>query len=794
MVLALSIPGRDGRLSLFVTAPAILLLLASLGCATTPAGKADMRTGETFTVAAAFVRDEVHQRKSSAVPDELVQDVVESLERRGLDVRLIGDDGYHESVAAVRTTPGRLAALAREADDEVLMVLVETRATFYSQLSGRYRWTVDARLSLAPAADPGGAFAADVQAPAFLFYDHEREDEAVAEVAGRISREVNALVDEMLDAGMPETLNGEGGSETKPSASGEDAPKGAVIGDWTPLAPTRSDAIYFAMIDRFARSDDSDGTNSPDDPHSFWGGDIDGMRERLDWLEDLGVGTLWISPVYLSREDDFHGWGAFHGYWVEDHKSIWTRLGTFDELRGLSDDLRNRGMRLLLDIVVNHVGYDAPLMTERPEWFNRRGPIADWSCPEQLLYHDVHGLPDLDQHNPEVYDYLLDHALFWIDRVRPDGFRLDAVKHVPMSFWARFNADVKEHAGDDFYLLGEDLDGDPVGLAETLHHGGFDALFDFPVHFALRDVFCEGASLGRLASVLSMDHLYGPDAGERMVTFLDNHDLPRIAGLCGGDTGRVKKALLSLVGLRGAPAITWGTEIGLDGVEEPENRAPMRFDYEHPMREKLARALAVRKSHPRLLDADSVFERVEDDAMVLIRLSTNPVVLAVNRGEEPLEVRAFDAPVETGRSLLNGEVFDGDIKVPPRSVRLVELQPSCTESMQRHLQQIANEHGTTLQPGSPRKIVLRLSGPPNEEGRIVLAGAGEALGHWDVERAPGFEEDVAVVELPSGLVAEYKLARRTETETRWEEGPNRYLLVPPGEEPLELDLEWRREG
>jgi glycosidase len=777
---------------------ALLVALAIFGCATTPASGPVAQAVEPTRVAIALVRDEVHTRESDRAPEALLDAIVADLARRNLDAVAVGEGGWLEAVSAVRSTPGRLAALAEHAGGAPLVLLVETRATFYSQLSGRYRWTVDARLTLAPTADLGRAAGADVQAPAFLFYDHQREDEAIADVAGRVARQAGAMVDDALVAGWPGVPDA--GTPTGATAAARAAERRAAEADrpetphagWRPQPAPAGDALYFAMVDRFARAGGDAG--ALEDPQGFYGGSLAGLRERLDWLEDLGVGSLWLSPVYLSREADFHGWGAFHGYWVEDHFAIWPRLGSMETLRGLSEDLSDRGMRLFLDVVVNHVGYEAPLVEDRPDWFNQRGTIEDWNDPEQLVFHDVHGLPDLNQDHPEVYEYLLDHARFWIDAVRPDGFRLDAVKHVPLSFWRRFNAAVKAHAGDDFLLLGEDLEGDPVRLSRTLHDGGFDALFDFPVHFALVDVFCRDAPMGRLASILSMDHLYGEDAGRRLVTFLDNHDLPRIVSACDDNLSRVKQALTTLAALRGTPALTWGTEVGLQGADEPANRAPMRFDADHPLHAHVKAKLALRREHPWLVDLETILHRVDDEVLVLVRPASVAYVLVVNSGDGPAEVTLPPVPEALVSSLTDGTPLpDGPIIVPPRSVQFLRMDTRLRSGLGPHLDYLRATHGTTTRPGPPREVIVRAAGAP-EDGRLVLVGAGEALGHWEPDSAVRFDGDRAKVTLPTGLVAEYKLALVGDSETRWESGTNRYLLVPPGDEPFEVAISWRREG
>jgi len=182
------------------------------------------------------------------------------------------------------------------------------------------------------------------------------------------------------------------------------------------------------------------------------------------------------------------------------------RFGTVAELGELTRGLHRRGMRLVLDLVVNHVGYDAPILRERPEWFHRFGTIRNWNDPLELVTHEVHGLPDLAQERPEVYAFLRDAGKLWVDRLGIDGYRLDAVKHVPLEFWRRFNGELRA-THPRFMLLGELYEGAPEAVAHVQRAGAFTHMFDFPTAFALRDVFCGRRPVGRLGAVLSSRRL-----------------------------------------------------------------------------------------------------------------------------------------------------------------------------------------------------------------------------------------------------------------------------------------------
>jgi glycosidase len=566
-------------------------------------------------------------------------------------------------------------------------------------------------------------------------------------------------------------------------------PGSATAGDpWRPPPPPADDLIYFVMVDRFANGDPTnDGEIAQGDPQAFHGGDIRGVIDHLDHLQALGVRTVWLSPVFDTRTDKFFEWGAFHGYWVEDFEGIEPKFGTAAQLRQLADELHARDMRLLLDVVYNHVAMDAPLTRERPDWFHPACDIVDWNDNLELTECRVHGLPDLDQENEEVYQHLLRTSLRWIDEVHPDGFRIDAVRHMRRDFLARLSADIRAHAGDGFQLLGEDFQGDALRLSRTFREGGFSAMFDFPLHYAMLDVYCHQRPVGRIAATLSADREYD-DAG-RLVPFLDNHDLPRVASLCADDPDAVRQALAFLLTTRGTPSLTYGTEVGLEGIEEPDNRADMRFEDRHPISDEIRALMSLRRANPALAAGGSRLLTLEGDFLAYARVAADQVVvILVNRGTTAVQWALPDglAHATAVEDLVDGTtVAGGALASPPRSTRLYSLAGSFAEWAAA---------GATP---SERAIHIELLGAdPDAAGVLRLVGNGSALGNWDPTAGPGPLAPSArgfSLDMPYrvGEVMEFKVVRlRPDGNVDWLGGENRYLLVTPGAEPLELDVTW----
>jgi glycosidase len=205
------------------------------------------------------------------------------------------------------------------------------------------------------------------------------------------------------------------------------------------------DLIYFILVDRFANgAEDTEGDINSADLQAFHGGDLQGIIDRLDHLQAMGIQTLWISPVAQIQTEKIGPWGAYHGYWITDHAQVDPRFGDFETLERLSTALHARGMRLVLDMVYNHVGPSSALVTEKPEWFHPTGDIVDWSDPVERRTHRVHGLPDLNQDHPEVFQYLTDVTQSWLEKTGADGIRIDAIGHMEPRFVASLQSELRE--------------------------------------------------------------------------------------------------------------------------------------------------------------------------------------------------------------------------------------------------------------------------------------------------------------------------------------------------------------
>ena len=290
---------------------------------------------------------------------------------------------------------------------------------------------------------------------------------------------------------------------------------------------------------------------------------------------------------------DYHGYGAVDMYQVNPH------FGTLKDYQDLAQALHSRGMKLVLDTVPNHVGPKNPWVLDppAPEWFHGTlarhieatgsfAPITDPHAPPAAYLPAVDGwfanvLPDLNQSNPLVKQYLIQNAIWWIESGTLDGLRLDTFPYVDRVFWQDFHSEL--HAlYPHLTTVGEIFNPDPTIVsyfAGGVKHGGIDTglytPFDFPTFFALRATLTGtapsgNASMTKLTDVERQDWLYPHP--ERLVTFLGNHDTPRFMSEPGATADRLKIAFGLLATMRGMPQIYSGDEIAMYGGNDPDNR------------------------------------------------------------------------------------------------------------------------------------------------------------------------------------------------------------------------------
>ncbi len=383
------------------------------------------------------------------------------------------------------------------------------------------------------------------------------------------------------DAGIADATS----SDANADASTADANGDAATGTTADPNVWRPQVIYLTLTDRFFDGDPTNdaagaaGCFDKGNTSLFHGGDLAGIRQKIPYLRDLGVTAVWITPLY-QQTPLRNGACGYHGYWADfadpDDGTIEPKMGTLADATGLVTDLHGAGMKLVLDMVVNHSGRNARILTQQPSWFHTAATCASLGDPK--IYCSLNGLPDFTQENPLVAAYLTAISRGWVERVRPDGIRMDTAQHVPASYFAKsWNPAVRQAKGD-LFTVGEVFDeGAYTNFLPELD-AGFDSVFDFPLRRAFVDAIGRGGSLDLVADkVVSSIKTWGLIRALMKTSFLDNHDVPRFLTEAGAQTdlaARYGVALAALFTVPGIPQLYYGDELGALGAA-PDNRSDM---------------------------------------------------------------------------------------------------------------------------------------------------------------------------------------------------------------------------
>lgn len=389
------------------------------------------------------------------------------------------------------------------------------------------------------------------------------------------------------------------------------------------MEPPQSEIMYFLLIDRFVdgNPDNNEGNNSnsyepydgtkPGALKHYQGGDLIGVTRSLDSLKAMGISMLWISPFIDNSDTDYVGWWPYHGYHPIDFFKVDEHFGTLEDLKVLVKTAQSKDMKVIFDMPFNQTAADHPWINDesKSSWFHMDESgepyeITDWQNQDQIERGELHGLPDLAQERAEVANYLFDVSKYWINETGCDGFRLDAVKHIPISFWRDYTKRIRELAGPKFLLFGEVFWGEAWRI-QPYDDVGFDYLFDIPGYYAIRNTFNKGSAMGDFSNFYEMNDQKLPNTS--MATLIDNHDVARFN--VGLEDGSWKKQMLALGWLMtspGLPVIYSGTEIGMKGYPVVDMRGESQ-DYLN------------RLPYPQVLTEEQSFQKMQFTELTRLR-------------------------------------------------------------------------------------------------------------------------------------------------------------------------------
>lgn len=369
-----------------------------------------------------------------------------------------------------------------------------------------------------------------------------------------------------------------------------------------------SDFIYLIMPDRFANGDYSNdvvaGTREAaiNRDSMYWrhGGDIQGVIEKLDYLQDLGVTTVWLNPVQENDQPKT----SYHGYAITDHYKIDPRLGTNELYKKLGDELHRRQMKLVMDIVPNHIGNCHWWYKNLPDslwvnWWpsftrtNYRAPLMldpYASQREKNLFSkgwfDTH-MPDLNQAEPHLARYLTQSYIWWVEYAGVDDFRIDTYSYPDQTYMRDLSAALlREYPGMNMFgeIWEHSVPIQSFFAGKTAARKDFDtrlpSVIDFQIYKAINEGLTKSYSwtdgIAKLYYTLAEDYMYNQPL--RNVNFLDNHDLSRFFSVVGEDERKFRMGVALLMTLRGIPSIYYGTEILMKGFSNPDGL--VRSDFE----------------------------------------------------------------------------------------------------------------------------------------------------------------------------------------------------------------------
>ncbi|MEG4230378.1 alpha-amylase family glycosyl hydrolase [Microcoleus sp. N9_B2] len=525
----------------------------------------------------------------------------------------------------------------------------------------------------------------------------------------------------------------------------------------------RQETIYFLVVDRFYDGDpeNNEGPN-PElyDPEGkdwgkYWGGDLQGVIDKLDYLKDMGVSAVWLTPLFEQVEALFVEQAAIHGYWTKDFKRLNPRFiakgdnpsinqtqeskdTVFDKL---VHELHQRNMKLVLDIVCNHSNPDfsgkkgelyddgvkiADFNDDEDDWYHHYGEVTNWEDEWQVHNCELSGLATFNENNIAYRSYIKSAIKQWLDR-GVDALRVDTVKHMPIWFWQEFTADILTHRPDVF-IFGEWIYSDPRNdrSVEFVNESGMTIL-DFGLCVAIREVLGQGADAGfkLVQDVLNLDHRYY--GATELITFIDNHDMPRFQSL-NPDPEMLQLAICLIMTTRGIPCIYYGTEQYLrddtDGGNDPYNRPMMEnWDTDSPIYRAVRLLSGLRRLNPAISMGSHWQKYLTADVYCYVRRYRDSVVfVAMNRGNS-VTIKAVDTELPDGEhtevlSRRKFEVKDGMLYNVEFGSREVMIFSRVGERVKAKTIVRAQLNSVRSQPGE----------------RIVVIGDCPELGNWDISK------------------------------------------------------------
>lgn len=491
-----------------------------------------------------------------------------------------------------------------------------------------------------------------------------------------------------------------------------------------------SDFIYLIMPDRFANADPSndrikgmaDQTLNRDSMYYRHGGDLQGIINHLDYLQELGVTALWLNPVLTNDQPttSYHGYANTESYYVDP------RFGGNEAYRKLIEECHKRGIKMVQDLVHNHFGTEHFTVKDMPmkDWVHQWDTFTKTNYREQVHmdpyaakvdqdimrngWFDRH-MPDMNQHNPYVKNYITQSHIWWIEEMGIDGFRLDTYAYNDLDFMAEWGKAIDAEYPKMTYFGETWVHGIPnqayFTKADKINQGidtKLQGVTDFQAYWAINEAlngkFGWMDGVVRLYNTFASDFMY--EDPYRNVVFLDNHDLSRFLSVVGEDFNKFKSGIAWLLTTRGIPQLYYGTEILMKNFANPDGLVREDFPGGWPNDKSnkftangrtpkeneafnFVKTIAnYRKNNPVLQDGKMLQYIPENGVYVYFRYNTDKSVMVVmNSNQEAikLDTKRFSQGIGANKKALN--IVSGDllsdiqeINVPAQTTLLLELK------------------------------------------------------------------------------------------------------------------------
>ncbi len=491
-----------------------------------------------------------------------------------------------------------------------------------------------------------------------------------------------------------------------------------------------SDVVYLIVPDRF-----SDGNSSIDsvkgmpdkhnrkEPYARHGGDLQGIINHLDYFNQLGVTSLWMTPVLENNQPQW----SYHGYAITDFYKIDARFGTNELYKDFVNQAHSKNVKVIKDLIFNHCGGEHWWVKDLPsaDWFNqwpqftrtnyRIPTIFDIHASEsekKLMNNGWfdHHMPDLNQKNPYVANYLLQNSIWWIEFAGIDGIRMDTHPYPDKDFMARWCTSVMTEY-PNFNIVGETWVNYPAWVAywqkDAKNTDGYNSnlpvAMDFPLMYAMHKAFSEkdgwDTGLSRLYEILAHDFIY-PNPNNLLI-FADNHDVGRFQRDSLQAIGNLKLAMAFLLTTRGIPQIYYGTEVLMAG-NDVNGHGDIRRDFpggwasdkhnaftpegrnkkQSEMWDYTSKILNWRKTATAVHNGKLTHFIPDNEVYVYFRYNQQQTVMVIlNNGYQPkvldtVRFNEFLGDKKSGIDIITGKAVEdlSKIQLSPRSAMIIELK------------------------------------------------------------------------------------------------------------------------